>query len=942
MNKNAIYQYGINRVILVLLISLTVIVSKPFIVNTSAKEDTHLTANISFSNGHSISATLKDNTTIKVKSSVGKLKFPINCLDKIKMSEIPNFATIQLKSGDKWVVDISDDILDDLGVENSADLIKKYGEIFSIIFNSALENNCFDHKYYMKLILNYGSQVLINSAKLHIPFESKYGKWVIPIGSLRALKFIQSSDSNKPDSVIMRLQTGLVQRMKLSSRKDYISTKDSYGNKIKVYYKNITGILNSTNFEDASTDSSMIENNDHLYRIKLKNGEDITSFIPVSLVEFKTEYGKLPILTPMIRSIKPNSDSDTGHTINTLYGEILPGRFAMRKLRIIAENDDGFSDIDTDKIQEISTKVEKNPIPDGWLVWYLKSGIAIIARFEDSSTGLLANDDQEVKADSIVSLTPTTENKLLLNTKQDGSIAKYKIDKRYAKVVLLTTGTLISIPWKDVCTVRKQKEITPECLQTMPTVVEPEINSKSNPNSIKLKTSFGNIELSSKDIADIYFDRPESKTCFTTIFNDKLVSTIPSTSKLEKLLNVEDYNFPDEDIFEIPFKDRDILDKSSAFTCRLTSGDIFYCHIPEQELSIKNIEKRSKSIDIQTSGIKEISRDDEGNLEFNLLRGNISAKPKERYLDVVLFVTGKTNSIPFKKIDSISVTPTPLPPVNYSPGLQASLKNEVFVKGGTYMQGSNNGMSDERPVHSASVSSFYMDSTEVTRAQFAAFVNDSNYKTVAEIDDSDVTWKNPGFIQSHNDPVVYISWFDAVEYCNWRSDQCDLPKCYTIKKDKPVQTDRTAMGYRLPTESEWEFAARNRGQDNLYAWNNASIKPAKDSANYRQEPESENIWIWTNPVQTFAPNGLGIYGLSGNVWEWCEDLYFNMAYSTMRNNDVRNPCIDLTSNPDLSRRVMRGGSFKNKLDLLRCTSRGNGQPYAFSNHVGFRCVRNAE
>ena len=95
-------------------------------------------------------------------------------------------------------------------------------------------------------------------------------------------------------------------------------------------------------------------------------------------------------------------------------------------------------------------------------------------------------------------------------------------------------------------------------------------------------------------------------------------------------------------------------------------------------------------------------------------------------------------------------------------------------------------------------------------------------------------------------------------------------------------------------------------------------------------------------MREFPANDLGIYGLGGNVWEWCEDWYFDRAYLALQNQPPHNPCITFGSAAGLTRRVMRGGSFRNDLDLLRCTSRGSGLPYAFSNHVGFRCVRKAD
>jgi formylglycine-generating enzyme required for sulfatase activity len=193
-------------------------------------------------------------------------------------------------------------------------------------------------------------------------------------------------------------------------------------------------------------------------------------------------------------------------------------------------------------------------------------------------------------------------------------------------------------------------------------------------------------------------------------------------------------------------------------------------------------------------------------------------------------------------------------------------------------------------------------------------------------------------VQSRNDPAVCISWDDAAAYCNWRSRKSGLTPCYSINKDKSVDTDREATGYRLPTEAEWEFAARSGGKDNTYACRESS---GDLWANYKATSENDK-WIWTNPVKDFPPNELGLYGLSGNVWEWCEDWYFNKAYASLQNRKVHNPCITLDNAPGLNKRVMRGGSFYNSKGWLRCTSRGNGLPYAYSNRVGFRCARNAQ
>lgn len=970
VNLNTYYNHRMPQYILVAAIAL-IAYSFNSACATSASDKDRVTVNITFNNRKGIVSEIKSDTEIKIKTCVGKLKFPIRSLSKIEMSEVPNLATVHLTSGDRWAAEIDDSFWDELDFDNSEEIRDLLENINSISFSIPQREKSQTPTHFMKLIMEDGSQALINTAKTLLTVDSADSKQQIPIGTLRAIKFITATGHDDPDSVIIRFHTGFVKRMGLGSEKKYIQTSDSYANKIKVYHRDIMGILSATDFEDNAMPAKAAKDSQNIYQINLKNGQTKTIPLPISIWKLKTDAGIIPFSSPMIASLTANSQKNKTHILKTVYGEIFSGKLLIREI-ITSNNQNKTTNIDIADINEISTDSTTMKIPDRWLVWYLKSGNAMVGSFADSSTGLFINDDLALQPDSVFRLTPTSDGSSFVNITKNGDIAYCKTKSRKVKIALLTTGTTISIPWKDICIVKTQNEVSEKDLLALHVVAanntdkDDARNDQANDNTnddwhnhkrnyvnddnyldvktIKLRTSIGTLELEPNVFAKIVIDKSTAKACITSIYNDKLITSIPSKRLLGELQNIDEYELPEEELFEISIRDEKTPKPTrNSFICRLITGDILYGLLPAQELDLKKNESRGAPIKVDISTLQQILRNDEGDLVFNLERGNILATPKQRQLEALLLITGNTNKIGFKQIEFLIVNSTKLPPTTcYHPGMTASLKNEVFVEGGSFMQGSESGMPNETPMHNSSVSSFYMDSTEVTRAQFAAFVRDTRYETLAEQNDSKTTWKTPGFIQRLTDPVVCVSWIDAIEYCNWRSDETDLPKCYTIDKDQLIETDRTAMGYRLPTEAEWEFTARNRGKNNIYAWDSSSTKSPTTLANFQQDNSSQDQWVWTSPVQTFPTNGLGIFGLSGNVWEWCEDLYFDMAYSALKNSQNHNPCITHDTVQGLNRRVMRGGSFKNRLDLLRCTSRGNGQPYAFSSHVGFRCVRNAE
>ena len=170
-----------------------------------------------------------------------------------------------------------------------------------------------------------------------------------------------------------------------------------------------------------------------------------------------------------------------------------------------------------------------------------------------------------------------------------------------------------------------------------------------------------------------------------------------------------------------------------------------------------------------------------------------------------------------------------------------------------------------------------------------------------------------------------ISWYDAVEYCNWLSKKERLTPAYNIS-GKDVTWNRSANGYRLPTEGEWEYAARggNKGMGYIFAGSNDV-----DEVGWYYD----NSGGKTHPVGWKKPNELGIYDMSGNVGEWVWDWYGSYSYTSQ---------TDPTGPYSGSDRVGRGGSWNNNADNLRSANRNNNDPSNSNNNLGFRLVRPVE
>lgn len=287
-----------------------------------------------------------------------------------------------------------------------------------------------------------------------------------------------------------------------------------------------------------------------------------------------------------------------------------------------------------------------------------------------------------------------------------------------------------------------------------------------------------------------------------------------------------------------------------------------------------------------------------------------------------------------------------------------------YIKGGTFDMGTM-AFADTQPIHKVTVDDFYMDEHEVTNAQFIRFVKSTGYKTVAE---RPLNVKDyPGVPAEKLKPGSavftppkktaglqnYLQWWQYVIGANWKHPKGPGSN---IKDNEPVvqicYEDAAAYakwaGKRLPTEAEWEFAARGKKTNVKYYWGN-DLKPGNHwqaniyQGNFPISNSAEDGFIGVAPVKSFPANAYGLYDMDGNVWEWCSDFY-RPDYYTSR--PVKNPKGPASSydpeEPQLVKRVQRGASFlcnPQYCERYIAGSRGKGEVSSASNNLGFRCVK---
>jgi formylglycine-generating enzyme len=286
----------------------------------------------------------------------------------------------------------------------------------------------------------------------------------------------------------------------------------------------------------------------------------------------------------------------------------------------------------------------------------------------------------------------------------------------------------------------------------------------------------------------------------------------------------------------------------------------------------------------------------------------------------------------------------------------------IWIPGGSFVMGSNKFYREERPARIESVGGFWIDPHPVTNAEFCRFVQATGYLTTAERDpdpaiypDADPALLVPGssVFTKPAGPVGlrdYREWWAYIPGASWRYPEGPHSNV-EARSDHPVVhisfEDATAYaawaGKALPTEAEWEFAARGGLDDATYAWGEEFSPQGQLMANTWQgrfpfENLAEDGFEGTSPIGAFPPNGFGLYDMIGNVWEWTAS-----AYALPRSGDEKPSCCQAKERDDhAASRVVKGGSHlcaPNYCFRYRPAARQGQTPDTSTTHIGFRCVR---
>jgi formylglycine-generating enzyme required for sulfatase activity len=449
-------------------------------------------------------------------------------------------------------------------------------------------------------------------------------------------------------------------------------------------------------------------------------------------------------------------------------------------------------------------------------------------------------------------------------------------------------------------------------------VIECEINMES----ISFITDYGEFKMAVSFVKEIVFPAPGNRvTTLNTVFPNETFGGFLLDEYISIFLLGNPMRLHKDAIGKITVYNEDKVINQELVQVYLKTGDQFYGEILS---TVVKIQTSYGEFSISTKDIEKMEFEGEGNVLTKIRLKNSSEMRGTIKDDFMVFKLlhgtelsvspGKIRSILFLKKTESGVVEVPFSNVMKTSDYMVLVERGSFTMGDTW----GGGDSDEKPTHEVSFTyDFHIGKYEVTFDEYDAFCN-----ATGKSKPSDQGWGRG------RRPVINVSWWDAIAYCNWLSEKEKLPKAYDSKgnlldKDGRVTTNPSeVVGYRLPTEAEWEYAARGGNKSKGYKYSGSDN--VGDVAWYTSNSGSK-----TQEVGKKAPNELGIYDMSGNVWEWCSDWYGPYS-STAKTNPYNNSG---------SNRVLRGGGWIINAADARVAYRDYDAPALTSVYLGFRIAR---
>ncbi len=450
-------------------------------------------------------------------------------------------------------------------------------------------------------------------------------------------------------------------------------------------------------------------------------------------------------------------------------------------------------------------------------------------------------------------------------------------------------------------------------------VIECEINMES----ISFITDYGEFKIPVSFVKEIVFPAPGNRvTTLNTVFPNETFGGFLLDEYISISLLGNPIRFHKDAINRINiYNDSQTITQELVQVYLKTGAQI---HGEMLSTGVK-IQTSYGEFNISTEDIEGMEFEGEGNILTKIRLKNSSEMRGTIKDDFIVFrlLSGSELGVSPGKIKSIvflkeNITGEPVFSQVVTIG---NLQNMVLVEKGSFTMGDTwgDGSSDEKPTHKVTFTyDFHIGKYEVTFEEYDVFC-----EATGKSKPSDSGWGRG------QRPIINVSWNDSIAYCNWLSEKEGLPVAYDDKgnfldKNGNITTDPSmVMGYRLPTEAEWEYAAKGGKNNDSFTYSGS--EKADEVAWYKSNSEGK-----TQTVGLKKPNTLGIYDMSGNVWEWCSD-YYSLYTSSAKTN----PFV----NADSPRRVIRGGSWDNSVMLLRVAFRNLYSNTDISGGLGFRTCR---